>query len=254
MRDIVIIPTYWRPDYIDRCFRALSECDGIKSKELWVSHDQHSNTPSNRKAQIPELLNIVNQWLPRFENSRFIKREDTKHPMDSFSGYRFNVFEALIEAQKTEARLIYYIEDDVVVTSDFFRWHEAVQIDGDYLCSFAWRYPQEISASLDLEGYMIARPTTTTIGLCLKNESLEKVLNPCSLSRGIDQGIEFGMLNLDWQCVMPKVPRCYHIGQKSTHPLPENGFGECGTVDDLPNPLPKYKWDKVILDSISAKG
>ena len=46
MRDIVIIPTYDRPEYLALCLEKLFQARGIEEKEVWVCLDHHSDQPS----------------------------------------------------------------------------------------------------------------------------------------------------------------------------------------------------------------
>ena len=42
-RDIVIVPTYDRPEYLWVCLQKLSAAHGVQDKEIWVCEDNHSD-------------------------------------------------------------------------------------------------------------------------------------------------------------------------------------------------------------------
>lgn len=202
----------------------------MEDKWLWVVQDNKLDCPDLEPA-----YEAAHEVIPRFKEARFWRVQ-----LHSGVGYLNNTHTAFRMALQFGAERIYYVEDDVVVTPDFFEWHEAVQADGDWMCSSAWRRPEGQKKSFDVEAYyQVQFPTTISIGTCFKWKKLEIAL------RTHDWNPQDRMLNEGWKCVMPYVPRCYHIGSKSNHP----GGKECPpeAVDALPDLIPDYKIEKVVL-------
>jgi hypothetical protein len=179
-----------------------------------------------------KVADEVHKMLPRFSNLRFVLRD-----AHDGVGYIRNSHDALQEAYDAGAEKIYYIEDDVVVTRDFFDWHEAVQADGDWMCSTAWRHPENKNQKPhDPEVYFempIERGgSTISIGTCFKRDKLKIAL------RTLDWWPIERMIEEKWRCVMPYVKRCYHVGGLAT---------PTSAVDILPDPIPDYGCRKVVL-------
>lgn len=132
----------------------------------------------------------------------------------------------------------YFFSDDVICTPDFFEWHDAVQADGDWFASTAWRPPTGNTKPFDLEAYyQISFPNEISMGLCIKRENIPALLTSAP---------NWSEPQADWKIVMPYVPRCYHIGGFSSH-LESVGENTGPAVDVLPNPIPDYGRQKVIL-------
>ena len=226
--DVVIVPVYHRVNYTALCLQSLFNARGMQDKLLYVPIDNHIGGPSTKPMQdLVEQINFENcvQWLiePHRE-----------------AGYLRCTNDAFRLALDDGAEKIYYIEDDVVVTPDFFEWHDAVQADGDWMCSSAWRRPNGQDKPHDPEAYyQVKFPTTISIGTCFKRDKLKIALETH------DWNPQDRMLNEGWKCVRPYTQRCYHIGRISNHP----GGKECPpeAVDALPEQLPDYHVDKVVL-------
>jgi hypothetical protein len=228
--DIVIVPVYHRVQYTAWCLQNLLNARGIKDKMLFVPIDNHINGPD-----ISFAINLVGGLLNHFSQWRW-----WKVPPHNGSGYLNSTHDALQAAYEEGAEKIYYIEDDVVVTPDFFEWHDAVQADGDWMCSSAWRRPEGQDKPHDPEAYyQVKFPTTISIGTCFKRDKLKIALETH------DWNPQDRMLNEGWKCVRPYTQRCYHIGRISNHP----GGKECPpeAVDALPDPLPDYGAQKVVF-------
>ena len=58
LRDIVIVPSYYRPDYLQCCLENILAADGGKEKEIWVSNDAHPNDAGKYKNEWKELLDV----------------------------------------------------------------------------------------------------------------------------------------------------------------------------------------------------
>ena len=231
VKDVVIIPVFHRIDYIEQCFNSLLNARGIDGKRVWVFQDNRRGAPDIKPVQ-----KLVLDLVPKFPNSRFWLLD----PHDEV-GFLNNTHYALSRAWDSGAEKIYYIEDDVVVTRDFFEWHDAVQADGDWMCSSAWRPPAGAMTPQHAEEYYfkVQFPTTISIGTCFKRDKLKIALQTH------DWNPQDRMLAENWQCVMPYVQRCFHVGSKSCHPGSNGCLPEA--VDVVSDPIPDYRTQKVVL-------
>ena len=228
--DIVVVPVYHRVNYTALCLQSLLNARGMKDKMLYVPIDNHIDGPDNSFS-----IKLVQGLIHSFSNWGWWLLDP-----HTDIGYLRCTNEAFQRALETDAEKIYYVEDDVVVTPDFFEWHDAVQADGDWMCSSAWRPPEGQSRLSDPESYyQVTFPTTISIGTCFKRDKLKIALQTH------DWNPQDRMLNEGWKCVMPYTQRCYHIGRISNHP----GGKECPpeAVDALPDPLSDYGAQKVVF-------
>ena len=224
MLSIVIVSAWHRADCLRKCLRALSAARGIEKKEVWVYH--------NQRIDVNIDLEPVREILREFP---FLVRDH------NYNGWMESHWHAWRDVFVAGANYGYFFSDDVVCTPDFFEWHEAVQADGDWFGSTAWRHPSGQTKPHEPESYyQIPFPNEISMGLCLKNTSIKIALQTfpdwCPQER---------MLAENWKIVMPYVQRCYHIGLQSSNigskPEPR------AAVDELPNPIPDYGRQTVIL-------
>src|SRR5208282_4467835 len=132
-RDIVLLPTYFRPEYLQLCLEHLVKAEGITSKEIWILQDHHLNDEYIHAVEENWTQEVLASWKPYTAlDIKFIRL-----PFHITPGNSRNVLEGYRRAYHTDAQFVYLVEDDVFVQPDFFQWHEAVQADGDYYCSIA---------------------------------------------------------------------------------------------------------------------
>lgn len=247
MKDIVIVLAYWRPNYLPRCFECLFNCPDISNKEIWFFQDTRECLSDWRKPLLQQVFNIAKSWSP----SRLVQRNAHDFCMRSDDdplkrhACSFNSFWALREAYESGAKYVYLVADDVLVTPDFFKWHEAVQNDGDYFSTVAERaFRQYVPQAkpFDLSAYYRSPVNTMDGGICWKNDNLKLVVDyPNTEVRDH----RFAPIPFEKQCPMiPYVQRAYHVGKVSSYCIDDNEH-LCGDADDVPSSIPNYSWKKV---------
>jgi hypothetical protein len=169
-RDIVIIPTFYRPEYLYLCLERILH-NPRADREIWLVQDRHTDD-FPRHARDEEGTELVCSCFGKHLNLRRIVRRPHNYP-----GNSYNVLEAYRAAYQTDARYVYLIEEDVLVTEDFFRWHETVQGLGDYFCSIGYRcmrnpYVKHVD---DPEGYLECARDYASIGVCWRRTNLAAV-------------------------------------------------------------------------------
>lgn len=220
--DSLLITTYNRPDYLRLCLEYLSKADGIRNKEIRVYVDRG-------RALVREFYEVFRDF-PTLNISSVFRSEHDYH------GNSFNTLEAYKDAFQSDARYVYLIEDDVLVTPDFFRWHERVQEQEDLMCSVAYRCSRNpaVLKIEDAEAYLLSGQDYASIGVCWKREKLAPVIehakteyyenlngylqkhfpnNRFSNCFTEQDGLIMRIMAKTGGIVAwPFVPRCYHIG------------------------------------------
>lgn len=232
MRDVVILSAWYRTLYLQTCFDALCNARGIDNKIVWV----FQNIRKDPNVDLNPASKII------AENSfRFPYFKITHHnfiEVDNILGWMQSHRMAWETAYESGAPKVYFFSDDVICTPDFFEWHESIHADGDWFGSTAWRHPQGQTKLFDLEAYyQVSFPNEISMGLCVKHESIPQLLTSYP---------DWSTPQNHWKIAAPYVQRCYHIGGYSSH-LASIGENIGPAIDKLPDPIPDYGRQKVVL-------
>ena len=239
MKDVVLIPTYLRPEYLQICLEHLAQTTATATpKEFWICADRRPDDEYRYKIVLDWQNDVLSAWrgtLPiRFING-------VKH---TYSGNSFNVLESYKKAyNEPGVRNVYLVEDDVFVTPDFFRWHEmAAEVEPDAMCSIAYRCSRNHEARTDVSdpgAYFTTARDYASIGVRWPRESLVPVLEHARDEYYMDQtgyiqrvfaGNRFAgdfaeqdglIMRCAWLTkgftTWPYVPRCFHLGWYGYH-------------------------------------
>src|SRR5260370_2286021 len=143
--DVVIVPTYDRPEYLWVCLEHLSRAHGSGTKEIWICEDQHADKPKDFTLQMEMLATI--REAERLFGQKYVKYFGTT-PHNEYGNSR-NLLTALERAYDARAPYIYLVEDDVMVTEDFFRWHEQAQAQFDPFVTCAGRINRSLNFNIN---------------------------------------------------------------------------------------------------------
>jgi GT2 family glycosyltransferase len=111
MRDRVIVPTFQRPELLWLCLERLFECQEVKDMDVYVYVDAHCGQPP----PIEEIWRVI-------ANVDAVNLRLRLMAPHSYDGNSYNVLTAYSEAYEDGCDRIFEIEDDVLVTPDFFTW------------------------------------------------------------------------------------------------------------------------------------
>lgn len=241
-RDLVLVPAFARPEYLHLCLEHLRAAG---AKHIWVAQDAHHRDSPAIKALMLEVLDVaISSGC-----ERVIQREP-----HGYIGNPYNIMELYKLAFESDARYVYLVEDDVIVGSDFFRWHEAVQERGDYFCSVGWHCIRNERAlkSGDPEAYIESGEDFSSIGVCWRREKLAAVVEHARIEYYQDlsgymrthfpnspippvqwteqAGLIMRLLLADPEnkVAWPALSRCAHIGMNGYHRT--NGFTPKGNL------------------------
>ena len=238
-RDLLIIPTFNRPEMLTLCIEGLMRTKGLDDIEIWIVVDDHMKERYDPDFSKPVYLlkDIPAGWL------RVIMRS----PHNCFGNSR-SIMEAYKEAYFTDARLVFMVEDDIVVSEDFFRWCYSVHGDDRIACAVATRPEREGHEIKNREGHYVESDFASG-AVCWKRQALAAVvphacgsyyhrLNgycdehwPTSVLRG-GHGEQDGLLRRiiaaeKLRVAWPWYPRAKHIGIYGYHdPRPAGTYQE----------------------------
>jgi len=177
MKDLVLIPTYYRAEYLQLCLEHIASARGERDLEVQVWHDRR---PGDR--DVEESSRVAGQFTEKGlpNGVKFIWQRQ-----HCFTGNIYNFLQAYRAAYEINYRYVYLIEDDVMVSADFFDWHEAVQARRDYFCSVGWHDIRNPKIKQQVkDGKYAQNPLAnvesavdfSSIGVCWKRENLAAIV------------------------------------------------------------------------------
>lgn len=167
--DLVCIPTFARPEYLQLCLEHLAEADGGREKRVMVAIDRHHKDTNDQKNRNAESIHVVDKFRNEFASVKLTVREQ-----HGYIGNPYNFLELYKAAFHSDARFVYLVEDDVLVGKDFFTWHERVNEKREYFCTVGWHCIRNPRATRDgnAEDYIETAEDFSSIGVCWKREKL----------------------------------------------------------------------------------
>ena len=171
MKDIVIIPAYFRGEFLQLCMENLVKCPEIWDAEIRVYHDLKTDDTEKFDRELSEVETVVNHWRALL-GAQFRSMLRTPH---NYYGNSYNVLEAYTDALASEARHVYLIEDDIIVHPDFFKWHEEAQSQGCF-CSIGGHCDRSLHPHFASLGVCWSRQNLTSIVAHAKTAYYERLL------------------------------------------------------------------------------
>lgn len=111
MREIVIIPSWRRPDFLAATLERLAAADE-GHQHYWITLDRRHDR---------KCAEVASGFLQRFGPLR-VKVLTRNHP---FTGNSYNVLRSYEEALKAGYEMIHLVEEDIFVADDYFAFHRA---------------------------------------------------------------------------------------------------------------------------------
>lgn len=157
--NVVLIPAWRRPEMLWHCLRNIERAEGAKDLHYIFRFDT---------GYTPELHEVVKGFS--------FSHEITETPRTAYqlSKQSYSLITGYHYAAGKSDDLVYMIEEDVMVATDFFRWHAAVHRANDELfCSIAVANPNrtmEITGEHD--EYYHSTGDYCSLGVCFQRDTL----------------------------------------------------------------------------------
>jgi hypothetical protein len=164
--NVVLIPAFNRPEFLHLCLEHI-----LKNPD----YDENHYVINLDKGYRRQNIEVVQNFRKHFNSieTRTIKGNVNGTAKQSYAllnGYRY--------AQAKSSGLVYMLEEDIMVSNQFFRWHKAVhQAEPNIYCSIATRnnntrFPQVN----DPRQYYLFKGDYQSLGVCFKKDMLNLVL------------------------------------------------------------------------------
>lgn len=243
MTEGVIIPAYDRVEFLHLCLEHIHASDEPPS-QIVVVVDNHKEAPPS-----DDVLDYLKRETESGNLNHIVL---TPH---SYPGLSYAVMNALIYGMVLGWDRVFYIEDDIMVARDFFRWHREIHRHGDWFCSVGCRNHCEtkIEENPDPCAYYTTDADYSALGVCFPAWAVEQIAlhaHPhywTDTTRYVQQvfpnsrvapmysqqaGVIRRMIeaNPEWRSAWPCVPRGYHLGWFGHNckgdPIPPGSFDE----------------------------
>jgi hypothetical protein len=168
MKEVCIVPAFNRPEFLYLCLRRIAACRAIEGLSVTVAFDSHLNTRVHRSDELEVLECTELKGLDLYPR---VRRE---HQYKSNS---FNLLSSYREALADGFDRIYLIEEDVMVSSDFFEWQRRALGSNGFFCAIGSGYPLSARAKQKPANEDIyASAHYASIGVGWNRENLLKVV------------------------------------------------------------------------------
>ena len=166
MDELVVIPAYNRVEFLTLCVEnILATSDHPR---ILIVVDNHYDAPPSL-----EVVQYVDDLSGRSDVDYEILDPHT------YVGLSHAIMSGMQLARDSGAEFVYYVEDDVMVSRDFFRWHRAARDLGSWFVSVACKNhctESEKTLTPDLSSVYSTAYDYTALGACFHRESLGRIL------------------------------------------------------------------------------
>ena len=222
MNNIVIIPCYRRPEYLQLCLERIIKADLYDQMYYIFCLD---NGYDKENFSIIKNFDLDGQIIHR----EHFKNKMMKQSRNLLYGYK--------NAYNLGANYIFLIEEDVMIANDFFRWHLDIHKKEKCFCSIASRNNNTFfKTTNDINKYYYGKKTDyQSLGVCFHRDIIKNYMlphinmeyfnNPFRYFEhifknnwlGREYGEQDGLIrriksNTNLPVVFPHVPRCHHAG------------------------------------------
>lgn len=160
MSELIYIPCYSRPEFLFLCLEHIQKA----SEDLPILF--HIDFDFN-----PDIIEVINSF--NLDKEILYNRKHkykNKLPVNILEGYKKAV------AQNYDT--IYYIEEDIFISKDFFKWHRAVHEQKELFCSIAIENHNRKIPKGEADQYYTSHRDYTAWGVGWKSEVLKDLVLP----------------------------------------------------------------------------
>lgn len=165
MKDVVLIPAFQRPEFLYHCLLNIKLAHGAdRLKYIFAFDYGHS----------PELYEAVK--LANFDFEHVIS--PTKRTNYRVGKQSFNVLSGYLMAASMTKELVFMIEEDVFIATDFFDYHYQAQ-QSEPFCSIAVANPNRtMNDKGAIDEYYHGWGDYCSLGVCFNKEVINTFIRP----------------------------------------------------------------------------
>lgn len=259
-RDVVVMPCWRRPEMLWHCLDNLSQAAGIERLHVIFRPDAGFD---------PDNLAVIESFASRLGSYEVAPAVTCPYRRTKLSA---NILYGYMQAAARARRLVYLIEEDIMVGRDFFRWHEAVHAQReDLFCSIAVRnHNRDVDIPDDPEGYYLSEGDYCSWGVCFNRAVIGAFIarhvqpaylaHPKRYIRRQFQGSRVGLGYVEQAGLIrrvqersglpiayPTLPRAFHAGFYGNN----RPGGLAGVLDDRVRQLSRVIYDHTAMRGVA---
>ena len=226
MKNIVLIPAYRRPEFLYLCLLMIRQAEHWQDYKYRVCLDQGFDW----------LCRDVIKWA--IAEGMDIDEQQTNYTGYTMGKQSYNVMHNLVKAASDTAEYVYMIEDDIMVSNQFFNWHRAAHATDEDVCCYiaSANNNTKFNTTYDREAYYVGvKADYQGLGISYKKDFILNHIAPHDKREYYQHPINYckrhfadsfignafaeqdGLIRRvmernDLRAMFPHVPQCYHAG------------------------------------------
>lgn len=164
--DAVLITAHMRPEFLWLCLEHILKNPDYNENHYIINLD---------KGYRRDNIRVFQKFRKHFNS---IETNLINNPIKSIGKQSYAVLEGYRYAQSKASNLVYMIEEDVMVSNVFFKWHKLIhEQEPDIYCSIATRNNNTRVEPLgDYNRYYLHKGDYQSLGVCFQKDKLNLVL------------------------------------------------------------------------------
>ena len=167
-QDILLVPCWRRPEMLWHCIHNICKAEGLEAVHVVFRLDSGFD---------PDNIAVIGEHAKRLPSHEIQPAPRCPYRRSKLSA---NILLGYLNAAARARRLVYLVEEDIMVGRDFLRWHAAVHRERPGLfCSIAVRnHNREVQTPDDPDGYYLTSGDYCSWGVCFDAEVIRELIAP----------------------------------------------------------------------------
>lgn len=166
--NVLLIPCWKRPEFLWHCLDNLTKAEGIKDVHTIFRPDHGSDTQN---------VNVIYEFADRLGPFEIMTTDRTGYSLTKQS---YSLLSGYLIAANKSTDLVFMVEEDVMVSRDFFRFHTSLHSQEPQLfCSLSTKnHNRPVTTTTDPEGYYLTALDYCSLGVCFKAATIKEHIAP----------------------------------------------------------------------------
>jgi hypothetical protein len=167
-RDVLLIPCWRRPEFLWHCLENLTRARGFERLHVLFRADDGFD---------PDILEVVRQFADRLSSYHIDTPVRCPYRRSRQSA---NLLAGYVCAAARARRLVFMVEEDVIVARDFFCWHYAVHAaEPQLFCSLSTRnHNRAVASGQDPRDYYLTTLDYCSLGVAMTAATIMSSIAP----------------------------------------------------------------------------
>lgn len=165
--DTLLIPCFDRPELLWHCLDNLSKTGDLGTVHTIFRPDVgHS----------PQILHVIYEYRSKLGTYEV---QHASKPVHRSSKQSKNVLDGWKYGATVSTGLVFMVEEDVMVSRDFFRYHRAIHEQGKVFASLSTKnHNRSATLTEDPSAYYLSTGDYCSLGVCMRKEIIQEHIVP----------------------------------------------------------------------------